>query len=56
MPVVEETVSLLGVERMARKLKKHPSLLRRLDDEPDRLPLGPAAYTKLRMYWEEGEA
>jgi hypothetical protein len=50
---LEETVSLVVVKRVAQeKLKKHPSLVKRLVDEPDRLPLGSAAYTKLLMYWE----
>ena len=54
MPVLDETVSLEGVKRFAReKLKKHSSLVKRLNDEPDRLPLGPAAYNKLLRYWEE---
>ena len=42
-----------GCQADCGKLRKHPSLVKRLNDEPDRLPLGPAAYTKLRMYWEE---
>lgn len=46
-------MSLAGVKHVAReKLKKHPSLVKQLIDEPDRLPLSPAAYTKLLMYWE----
>jgi len=46
-------VSLVGVKRIAReKLKKHPSLVRQLNDEPDRMPLGPAAYAKLLTYWQ----
>ena len=47
-------MSLEGVKWFAReKLRKHPSLVKRLNGEPDRLPLGPEAYTKLLMYWEE---
>jgi hypothetical protein len=53
LPVVEETVSLVGVKQIAReKLKKHPSLVRQLINEPDRLLLSPAAYTKLLTYWQ----
>jgi hypothetical protein len=54
LPVVEDTVSLATVKGVAReKLKKHPSLVKQLcEGEPDQLPYGPAAFTKLLTYWQ----
>lgn len=53
LPVVEQTVDFEGVKRFAReKLKKHPSLVKQLDNHPDRLPYSPAAFTKLLTYWQ----
>jgi len=46
-------VSLVNVKRTAAEmLKKHPSLVKELNDEPDRLPRSPAAFTTLKTYWK----
>jgi hypothetical protein len=53
LPVVEEIVSYEGVKRVAReKLKKHPMVVKQVENAPDRLPYSPAAFTKLLMYWQ----